>query len=353
MKQDIHALAQRLKRVPAGTVQIISESGCVPRQAQTKGKGIIEPYAVFDGVMLEYNCFQGGSVRFTHRPLPHVLEINYCHQGRVGWDMKSGSTVYLGAGDLAMQPMDCCADSLMRFPSGWYMGIQITVDFSAISPRLSAILERNGIQIPAAAVQQQRIGHIALRRTHRHCKGRGRDLRHLIAAVAQGFGLTDQARPGKRHADRQPLFHRASISPFLHQIKIMELFAYLAELDPTQQKAVSEWNTEQTAIIQQMHDFLIDHVQQRYTIEELSHRFLINTSTLKSAFKAVYGMPIAAYMKEYRMQQAMIMLQDPALSIAEIAARLGYESQSKFARAFKDCAGILPRDYRKTLQTKQ
>ena len=122
MKQDIHALAQRLKRVPAGTVQIISESGCVPRQAQTKGKGIIEPYAVFDGVMLEYNCFQGGSVRFTHRPLPHVLEINYCHQGRVGWDMKSGSTVYLGAGDLAMQPMDCCADSLMRFPSGWYMG---------------------------------------------------------------------------------------------------------------------------------------------------------------------------------------------------------------------------------------
>ena len=131
MKQDIHALAQRLKRVPAGTVQIISESGCVPRQAQTKGKGIIEPYAVFDGVMLEYNCFQGGSVRFTHRPLPHVLEINYCHQGRVGWDMKSGSTVYLGAGDLAMQPMDCCADSLMRFPSGWYMGIQITVDFSA------------------------------------------------------------------------------------------------------------------------------------------------------------------------------------------------------------------------------
>ena len=50
MKQDIHALAQRLKRVPAGAVQIISESGSVPRQAQTKGKGIIEPYAVFDAL---------------------------------------------------------------------------------------------------------------------------------------------------------------------------------------------------------------------------------------------------------------------------------------------------------------
>ena len=190
-------------------------------------------------------------------------------------------------------------------------------------PRLSAILERNGIQIDA--LQQRYCCH-------------------------QVFSL---ARSPQIDSIFSVLFHRASISPFLHQIKIMELFAYLAELDPTQQKAVSEWNTEQTAIIQQMHDFLIDHVQQRYTIEELSHRFLINTSTLKSAFKAVYGMPIAAYMKEYRMQQAMIMLQDPALSIAEIAARLGYESQSKFARAFKDCAGILPRDYRKTLQTKQ
>ena len=30
----------------------------------------------------------------------------------------------------------------------------------------------------------------------------------------------------------------------------------------------------------------------------------MNTTTLKSVFKAVYGMPIASYMKEYRMKLA-------------------------------------------------
>ena len=42
--------------------------------------------------------------------------------------------------------------------------------------------------------------------------------------------------------------------------------------------------------------------QIRVSFEELSKQYLMNTTTLKSVFKAVYGMPIASYMKEYRMK---------------------------------------------------
>lgn len=50
---------------------------------------------------------------------------------------------------------------------------------------------------------------------------------------------------------------------------------------------------------------LTEHLDQRFTIDELSKRYLINTSTLKEVFKTVYGLPIASYMKEYRIRQAM------------------------------------------------
>ena len=69
---------------------------------------------------------------------------------------------------------------------------------------------------------------------------------------------------------------------------------------------------------------------------------LLNTSTLKEVFKAVYGLPIATYMKEYRVRRAMELLRESGGSIAAIAAAVGYESQGKFTRAFKDVTQTAP-----------
>ena len=73
----------------------------------------------------------------------------------------------------------------------------------------------------------------------------------------------------------------------------------------------------------------------------------INTSSLKSLFKAVYGQPMAAYMKEYRIRIAMELLRQSDEPIAQIAAGIGYESAGKFTRAFPDVAHVLPSEYRK------
>ena len=73
----------------------------------------------------------------------------------------------------------------------------------------------------------------------------------------------------------------------------------------------------------------------------------MNTTTLKSVFKAVYGMPIASYMKEYRMKSTSNMLLQEDKSISEIAAAVGYKSQSKFISAFRDIFQILPTAYQK------
>lgn len=109
-------------------------------------------------------------------------------------------------------------------------------------------------------------------------------------------------------------------------------------------------NSEQTELIKSIHNQLINNLDKRFTIEELSKLHLINTSSLKSIFKSVYGLPIAAYMKEYRMKYAAKLLRESNGSIADIAAAVGYSSQSKFTKAFKDIMHILPVEYRKRTQ---
>lgn len=82
------------------------------------------------------------------------------------------------------------------------------------------------------------------------------------------------------------------------------------------------------------------------TIEELSKEYLINTSTLKETFKGIYGMPIATYMKTYRIKQAAVLLRQTQDTVADIAQQVGYINQSKFATAFREIMKISPTEYR-------
>ncbi len=107
---------------------------------------------------------------------------------------------------------------------------------------------------------------------------------------------------------------------------------------------------EQLETVRRVHELLTENLDRRYTIEELSRRFLINPSTLKESFKAVYGQSLAAHIREHRMELASGLLRDTGLSIAEIAERVGYENQSKFSAEFKKYTGKLPSEYRRFLE---
>lgn len=117
---------------------------------------------------------------------------------------------------------------------------------------------------------------------------------------------------------------------------------------PKETSTLHPCDEKQAQIIKEIHTLLTENMGKRYTIDELSKRYLLNTSTLKDSFKAVYGMPIATYMKQYRIHEAAKMLKDTNLSIAEISAAVGYENQSKFTNAFKNVVGIPPTAYRKS-----
>ena len=129
--------------------------------------------------------------------------------------------------------------------------------------------------------------------------------------------------------------------------QVQEILLYLQQIDPNAAKEFTQYGSQQTELIKEIHDFLVQHLDKRFTIEELGKKYLINTSSLKSIFKAVYGLPIASYMKEFRIKKAMQLLRETDDSIASIAEKVGYETQGKFTKAFKESIRILPKEYRK------
>lgn len=99
-------------------------------------------------------------------------------------------------------------------------------------------------------------------------------------------------------------------------------------------------------LMEQIHDYMSTHLDEKITIDALAQRFHVNTTTLKKEFKLVYGTSIAVHLRMHRMEKAKRLLRTTSDRIADVAAAVGYESQSRFAQVFQRETGMLPTDFR-------
>lgn len=97
----------------------------------------------------------------------------------------------------------------------------------------------------------------------------------------------------------------------------------------------------------QTHDYLVAHQDSRITLAELAAKFHLSQSSLKLCFKALYGVPVAGYLRTVRMDTAARLLQESDLPVAEIAHRVGYEDPSRFSAAFRRHTGRRPTELRR------
>ena len=142
-----------------------------------------------------------------------------------------------------------------------------------------------------------------------------------------------------------PLPARLQIPYF--KLKVQELLLFFSMLKVKKGSRLDPLHIRQVETIRLVHDQLTGHPEQRFTIQQLSRQHLMNETTLKTVFKNVYGAPIAAYMKEYRIQQAARLLRETDCSILEIAQQVGYDNQGKFATAFRSVLHLPPTEYRR------
>jgi AraC-like DNA-binding protein len=94
-------------------------------------------------------------------------------------------------------------------------------------------------------------------------------------------------------------------------------------------------------------ELLLADLSCHYTIPQLARKVGLNSRTLQDCFKAIYGKSVFVYGQEVRMEHSKDLLQDPDLTIQEIAEACGYHEQSNFGAAFKKKFGVGPGEWRR------
>jgi AraC-like DNA-binding protein len=84
-----------------------------------------------------------------------------------------------------------------------------------------------------------------------------------------------------------------------------------------------------------------------WTLELLAREVGLSRSALAERFAQLVGHPPMQYLANWRMQLAANHLLSGMDSVAQVAERVGYESEAAFSRAFKKAVGVPPSHWRK------
>ena len=282
------------------------------------GTGDITLYRVFPGMELVYNDMHMAYCNKNQQPAPHVMEINYCREGRCECLFGGDQYCYMSAGDLSFCSLHESAHQ-SAFPTSHYHGITVTLDFSAVTEEMERVLALLAVD---------------LARIKRLSQAKEFTILRADATVEHIFSELYKVPPAIR---------RGYI-----RVKVLELLLILTGLElPEHGAKHAAFPAAQIETIKQIHGFLLEHFSEHYTIDDLSGRFGISPTVLKKCFRGVYGDPIYAYMKKYRLQVAERLLKESRATVGEIALQVGYQNPNKFTSAFCAAYGIPPTAYRK------
>ena len=305
-------------------VKLAENDGCSVYQFRNEtGEGTITIYEVFPGVSLSYNDFHIRYYDSEFKPDRNLLCIDHCREGRLEYPAADDAYSYVEAGDLKLDRR-LTHTGHFEMPLSHYHGAMVSFDMDAVCRSLPQ--EIKDFPVNLRALQEKFCGGIYPYVVH----GAG-SIEHIFGEL---YAVPEKIK--------RPYF----------KIKILELLLYLEALElpenPVEKPYFYRTQVEKAKAVQQ---FLVGHMDENFTQEELSRRFDIPLTPLKNCFKSVFGASIGNYLLEYRMNQAAVFLRTKReMSVAEIAGCVGYDSPSKFAAAFRRKMGMTPMDYRNRLQ---
>lgn len=91
--------------------------------------------------------------------------------------------------------------------------------------------------------------------------------------------------------------------------------------------------------------FVLEHLDNPFSIKELSRHVGINQTKLKNGFRKLFGTTIFGLIRSQRMDKAIRLMKIDRMNVSETASVLGYSNMSNFSAAFRKKFGCNPSEY--------
>lgn len=284
-----------------------------------QGKGIITNYNLYDGISLCFLDFDTDEVMPSQKFNPDMISIVHCQSGRYECEFSNHQVFYLSEGYFSVMGTKHLPVSF-SFPLKRCYAFSLVIDKHAISTATQEILNYFHLDIDKISerLNLNKNGYLS------HADF---ELGHLFEEF---YNTKD----------------KETISYF--RLKAIEFLYFINKLSGNEETEFQYFNKRHIQIAKDIRAYMVEHLEEKISLERLANEKTINLSLLYKVFAQVYGDTPYAYIKKYKMNIASNELKNSNRKINEIALSLGYSNASKFAIAFQSVYGILPKDYRKS-----
>lgn len=285
------------------------------------GSGVMTLAELLPGIQIIYNDFHMKEIKSEYVRKTDLFCVDHCREGRLEQETAPGIFRYIEAGDLKIDIRNN-HNTDFYFPLSHYHGITVGFEPQAADQSIRKIFPDFPVAVNA--------------------------LKQKYCTREDCFFIREKAQINHIFSE---LYHvPQNIRRHYAIIKVLELLLYLGGLETENGKTRKPYfYKSQTEKIKAIQTLITTNLKKSYTLEELSKRFDIPSTSMKNCFKAVYGKPVYSYLRSYRMNQAATLLASRKLSIAEVAGEVGYDNPSKFSAAFRAEMHSSPLEYRNAL----
>ncbi|CAN7737554.1 helix-turn-helix transcriptional regulator [Paenibacillus sp. LjRoot56] len=146
-------------------------------------------------------------------------------------------------------------------------------------------------------------------------------------------------------SDNEDLYGLADLIPTIHTVEQLE--QYFETLVKEAARLVRLKKEERDPIVSFVFTYTEEHYAEDISLEQVAGKLNITGGYLSTYFKEKTGMNFVDYINEFRIKQAMNLLQQSEMKIQDIAIATGFQSLSSFNRTFKKFSGVTPSEYRR------
>ena len=114
-----------------------------------------------------------------------------------------------------------------------------------------------------------------------------------------------------------------------------------SESQPLSAKALRTAERSKTMV-----QFIQTHYAEELTTAEIARSAAVSESECLRCFRATIGISPIRYLRQFRVQKAMELLDGTAMKVAEVGARCGFSDNSYFTKVFHELKGCSPSEWR-------
>ena len=303
-------------RFPGG-VEVHTDSVSATMTLDGSEHGSLRLFSLAPGVILSFNRIYTHVWPLAQTETANILLLNFCLNGRCEVDLDNGQFAFLSQGIMALGTQQVTEP--YRYPSSVYEGVELFLDLDTLEQEPYCLFLEAGIDLATLIRRFQAAQKLYLAQTPAAIQG----------ILSELWALRDTEDIWRMKLGSARLLLELERQPYVPHPRIQY------------------FTLSQVAIAKEVHSILLSDLSQNHTARELAERFQIGETSLKNYFRGVFGENLSVWLRKARMRRAAELLRDTELRVAEIAARVGYENQSKFAAVFARQFGCSPLEYRR------